>query len=121
MLAAASAPADAATLSAAGPAGAGAPLLGARARRELLLPRLTARPVRALLARASAAGSRSRGPAQRHGLRAGYGASLAAVVQTVALIGPARVNGPLTQALNAPVVGRLQARGRPVPRGSAPA
>ena len=33
------------------------------------------------------------------------------MLQTVALIGPARVNGPLTQALNAPVVGRLQGRG----------
>jgi hypothetical protein len=51
--------------------------------------------------------------AARHGLRAGYGASVAAVVQTVALIGPARVNGPLTQALNAPVMGRLQAKGAP--------
>jgi hypothetical protein len=47
----------------------------------------------------------------RHGLRAGYGASVAAVVQTVAFIGPARVNGPLTQALNAPLAGHLQARG----------
>jgi hypothetical protein len=51
--------------------------------------------------------------AAHHGLRAGYGASAAAIVQTVALIGPARVNGPLTQALNAPAMGRLQARGAP--------
>lgn len=50
---------------------------------------------------------------QRHGLRAGYGASMAAMVQTVALIGPARFNAPLTQALNAPVLGRLIARGAP--------
>lgn len=49
--------------------------------------------------------------AQRHGLRAGYGASIAAMVQTVALIGPARFNAPLTQALNAPVIGRLIGRG----------
>ena len=49
--------------------------------------------------------------AQRHGLRAGYGASIAAMVQTVALIGPARFNAPLTQALNAPVIGRLIDRG----------
>jgi hypothetical protein len=49
----------------------------------------------------------------RHGLRAGYGASAAAVVETVALIGPARVNGPLTQAFNAPLVGRLYAKGAP--------
>ncbi|MEA2126996.1 MAG: hypothetical protein QOI80_3778 [Solirubrobacteraceae bacterium] len=45
------------------------------------------------------------------GLRAGYGASVAAMVQTVALIGPARFNAPLTQALNAPVIGRMQAKG----------
>ena len=50
-----------------------------------------------------------------HGLRAGYGASAAAVVETVALIGPARVNGPLTQAFNAPLVGRLDARGAGFP------
>lgn len=50
----------------------------------------------------------------RHGLRAGYGASLASMLETVALIGPARVNGPLTQALNAPLVGRLHARGAPL-------
>jgi hypothetical protein len=48
-----------------------------------------------------------------HGVRAGYGASMAAIVQTVALIGPARINGPLTQALNAPVMGHMQAAGRP--------
>jgi hypothetical protein len=46
-----------------------------------------------------------------HGLRAGYGASCAALVETVALIGPARMSGPLTQALNAPLVGRLLHRG----------
>ena len=51
----------------------------------------------------------------RHGLRAGYGASAAAVVETVALIGPARVNGPLTQAFNAPLVGRMDARGASFP------
>jgi hypothetical protein len=44
------------------------------------------------------------------GMRAGYGASIAAIVQTVALIGPARVNAPLTQALNAPVIGGMHAR-----------
>ena len=47
----------------------------------------------------------------RHGARAAYSASLAAIVQTVAMIGPARVNGPLTQALNAPVMGRMLGRG----------
>lgn len=45
------------------------------------------------------------------GLRTSYGASVASMVQTVALIGPARFNAPLTQALNAPVIGWLQARG----------
>lgn len=49
---------------------------------------------------------------ERHGVKAGYSASLAAVTQTVAMIGPARVNGPLTQALNAPVVGSMLGRGR---------
>lgn len=44
---------------------------------------------------------------QREGARAGYGASAAAILETVALIGPARINGPMTQALNAPLVGRL--------------
>ena len=39
------------------------------------------------------------------GLRIGYGASAAAMLQTVAVMGPARVNGPLTQALTAPMLG----------------
>lgn len=47
-----------------------------------------------------------------HGLRSGYGASGAAMLETVALIGPVRVNGPLTQALNAPLIGHLHRRGR---------
>ncbi|MEA2171960.1 MAG: hypothetical protein QOF76_5260, partial [Solirubrobacteraceae bacterium] len=48
---------------------------------------------------------------ERHGARAGYGASVAAIVQTVAQIGPARVNGPLTQAISAPLMGVMQGRG----------
>ena len=40
--------------------------------------------------------------AQRDGVRLGYGASLAATLQTIALIGPVRFNVPLTQALSAP-------------------
>jgi hypothetical protein len=48
--------------------------------------------------------------AATHGLRAGYGASMAAMLETVALIGPARVSGPLTQALTAPLLGRQHAR-----------
>jgi hypothetical protein len=45
------------------------------------------------------------------GVRAGYGASAAAMLQTVAVMGPARVNGPLTQALTAPLLGALHRRG----------
>ena len=48
---------------------------------------------------------------QRFGARSAYGASLAAMVQTVAYLGPARLNGPLTQALTAPVMGALERRG----------
>jgi hypothetical protein len=51
--------------------------------------------------------------AERRGLRAGYGASAAALLQTVAVMGPARINNPLTQAMTAPLLGRLEARGRP--------
>jgi hypothetical protein len=46
-----------------------------------------------------------------HGLRVGYGASAAAMLQTTAVMGPARVNGPLTQALTAPLLGMLHRRG----------
>ena len=45
------------------------------------------------------------------GARAGYGSSVAAMLQTVAVMGPARFNAPLTQAITAPMMGRLQARG----------
>src|SRR4051812_4209384 len=48
--------------------------------------------------------------AQRDGARLGYGASLAATLQTIALIGPVRFNVPLTQALSAPLIGALEAR-----------
>jgi len=47
----------------------------------------------------------------RRGLRWGYGASFAAMLQTVAIIGPARFTVPLTQALTAPLLGTLEARG----------
>ena len=53
--------------------------------------------------------------AAQHGLRTGYGASAAAMLQTTAVMGPARVNGPLTQALTAPLLGRLHRRGTSVP------
>jgi hypothetical protein len=48
--------------------------------------------------------------AQIAGARTGYGASLAAMLQTVAVMGPARIGIPLTQALSAPLLGRLHAR-----------
>lgn len=51
---------------------------------------------------------------QRLGLRAAYGASLAATLQAVAVMGPLRVGIPLTQSLSAPLLGRMHARGAPV-------
>src|ERR1700716_85789 len=50
--------------------------------------------------------------ADLRGLRAGYASSLAAVLQTVAMVGPLRFNAPLTQALSAPLLGGMHARGR---------
>lgn len=52
----------------------------------------------------------ARAAAQR-GARTGYGTALASMLQTVAVMGPARINAPLTQAITAPMMGRLQARG----------
>jgi hypothetical protein len=49
--------------------------------------------------------------AARRGARLGFGASAAAMLETVAIIGPARFGVPLTQALSAPLLGRLHARG----------
>jgi len=55
--------------------------------------------------------------AQRRGARLGFGASIAAMLETVAIIGPARIGIPLTQAITAPMLGRLEARGwRPLPQ-----
>ena len=51
--------------------------------------------------------------AQRRGARPGFGASIAAMLETVAIIGPARFGIPLTQAATAPLLGRLEARGWP--------
>jgi hypothetical protein len=45
------------------------------------------------------------------GLRHGYGTSGAAVVESVAIMGPARFGVPFTQAVTAPLLGRLEARG----------
>ena len=49
--------------------------------------------------------------AQRRGAREGYGASIAAMLETVAIMGPARFGVPFTQGLSAPLIGRLHARG----------
>jgi hypothetical protein len=51
--------------------------------------------------------------AERRGARLGFGASAAAMLETVAIIGPARFGIPLTQAATAPMLGRLEARGWP--------
>jgi hypothetical protein len=48
---------------------------------------------------------------QLRGARWGYGASVAAMLQTVAIIGPVRFGVPLTQALTAPLLGVFEARG----------
>ena len=48
--------------------------------------------------------------AERRGARAGFGASVAAMLETVAIIGPARFGIPFTQAATAPLLGRLEAR-----------
>lgn len=45
------------------------------------------------------------------GLRAGYGVGVAAMLQTTALMGPARISGPMTQALTAPLLGWMHRRG----------
>jgi hypothetical protein len=47
---------------------------------------------------------------ERRGARQGYGASLAAMLETVAIMGPARLGVPFTQAITAPLLGRLEAR-----------
>jgi hypothetical protein len=49
--------------------------------------------------------------AVRRGARHGFGASIAAMLETVAIIGPARFGIPLTQAATAPLLGRLEVRG----------
>src|SRR5918998_397852 len=49
---------------------------------------------------------------QRWGLRTGFGASLAAMLQTIAIMGPLRVTIPLTQAVSAPLLGAMEAKGR---------
>jgi hypothetical protein len=46
------------------------------------------------------------------GMRSGYASSAAAMLETVAIVGPLRLNAPLTQAVSAPLLGAMQARGR---------
>ncbi|MDQ6835745.1 MAG: hypothetical protein M3016_06100 [Actinomycetota bacterium] len=50
--------------------------------------------------------------ADLRGMRAGYASSAAAMLETVAIVGPLRFNAPLTQALSAPLLGAMHARGR---------
>ncbi|HEY1511473.1 MAG TPA: hypothetical protein VGF93_20865 [Solirubrobacteraceae bacterium] len=50
--------------------------------------------------------------ADLRGVRAGYASSAAAMLQTVAMVGPLRLSAPLTQALSAPLLGGMHARGR---------
>lgn len=49
--------------------------------------------------------------AQVAGARIGYGASIASMLQAIAVLGPSRISVPLTQSLSAPLLGRMQARG----------
>jgi hypothetical protein len=51
----------------------------------------------------------------RWGARWGYGASIASMLETVAIMGPARFGVPFTQALTAPLLGVLEARNATVP------
>lgn len=50
--------------------------------------------------------------AERRGARSGYASALAAMLQTMALLGPLRFSAPLTQALSAPLLGAMHRRGR---------
>jgi energy-coupling factor transporter transmembrane protein EcfT len=50
--------------------------------------------------------------AEVRGMRSGYASSAAAMLETVAIVGPLRLNAPLTQAVSAPLLGAMQARGR---------
>ncbi|HVF78925.1 MAG TPA: hypothetical protein VNA28_11555 [Solirubrobacteraceae bacterium] len=52
--------------------------------------------------------------AQVAGARIGYGASIASMLQAVAVLGPSRISVPLTQAASAPLLGRMHARARSV-------
>ncbi len=49
--------------------------------------------------------------AQRHGARAGYAAAGASLVETMAVMGPARMGIPVPHAASAPALGALERRG----------
>ncbi len=49
--------------------------------------------------------------AERRGMRRSFGVSIASMLETVAIIGPLRFGVPLTQAVTAPLLGRMEARG----------
>ena len=48
---------------------------------------------------------------QRAGLRGGYGAGLGTILETVAIVGPTRLGGAISQALTAPLLGRMEQAG----------
>ncbi len=50
--------------------------------------------------------------AQCHGARAGYATATASLVETTAIMGPARMGIPVPHAISAPLVGVLDSRGR---------
>ena len=50
--------------------------------------------------------------AQRHGGRAGYAAATASLVETMAIMGPARMGIPVPHAVSAPWLGVLYRKGR---------
>ncbi len=45
---------------------------------------------------------------QRAGLRKGYGAGLGTILETVAIVGPTRLGGAISQAITAPALGRME-------------
>ncbi|HEV2752398.1 MAG TPA: hypothetical protein VGV36_01045 [Solirubrobacteraceae bacterium] len=49
--------------------------------------------------------------AQRHGTRAGYAAAGASLIETMAVMGPARMGIPVPHAASAPALGALERRG----------
>lgn len=49
---------------------------------------------------------------QRTGARAGYATAIASLVETMAIMGPARMGVPAPQAASAPLVGVMEGRGR---------